>query len=45
MTTYWSFSKRGNLATHDTKWCGNRSPYIPQNIGIRYSKERDFILY
>ena len=32
MTTHWSFPKRGDWATHDAKWRGNWSPYIPRNI-------------
>ena len=37
MTTHWSFPKRGDWATHDAKWRGNWSPYIPRNIILRYS--------
>ena len=44
MTTHWSFPKRGNWATHDAKWRGNWSPYIPRNIILRYSKENDIVL-
>lgn len=44
MTTHWSFPKRGNWATHDAKWRGNWSPYIPRNIILRYSQEHDLIL-
>ena len=44
MTSVWSFPKRGNWATHDAKWRGNWSPYIPRNILLRYSKEGDLIL-
>lgn len=44
MTTHWSFPKRGNWATHDAKWRGNWSPYIPRNIILRYSQEKDLIL-
>lgn len=44
MTTMWSFPKRGNWATHDAKWRGNWSPYIPRNILLRYSKEGDLVL-
>ncbi len=44
MTTHWSFPKRGNWATHDAKWRGNWSPYIPRNIILRYSQEGDLIL-
>ena len=44
MTTHWSFPVRGNWATHDAKWRGNWSPYIPRNIILRYSKEGDLVL-
>ena len=44
MTTHWSFPKRGDWATHDAKWRGNWSPYIPRNIILRYSQENDMIL-
>lgn len=44
MTTLWSFPKRGDWATHDAKWRGNWSPYIPRNILIRYSKKGDLVL-
>lgn len=44
MTTHWSFQQRGDWATHDAKWRGNWSPYIPRNIILRYSKEKDLIL-
>ena len=44
MTTHWSFPKRGNWATHDAKWRGNWSPYIPRNILLRYSEEGDLVL-
>lgn len=43
-TTMWSFPQRGNWATHDAKWRGNWSPYIPRNIILRYSKEGDTVL-
>lgn len=44
MTTHWSFPKRGDWATHDAKWRGNWSPYIPRNIMLRYSAEGDTVL-
>lgn len=44
MTTHWSFPKRGDWATHDAKWRGNWSPYIPRNIILRYSQEGDLLL-
>lgn len=44
MNTVWSFPKRGNWATHDGKYRGNWSPYIPRNIILRYSNEGDLLL-
>lgn len=44
MTTHWTFPKRGDWATHDAKWRGNWSPYIPRNIMLRYSKKGDLVL-
>ena len=44
MTTHWTFPDRGDWATHDGKWRGNWSPYIPRNIILRYSKEGDIAL-
>ena len=42
--TVWSFAERGSWATHDAKWRGNWSPYIPRNIILRYSNEGDLVL-
>lgn len=44
MTTHWSFPQRGDWATHDAKWRGNWSPYIPRNIILRYSQKGDLVL-
>lgn len=44
MTTHWTFPDRGSWATHDAKWRGNWSPYIPRNLILRYSKEGDQLL-
>lgn len=44
LTTSWSFPDRGNWATHDAKWRGNWSPYIPRNLLLRYSAEGDLVL-
>ena len=44
MTTVWSFKSRGNWATHNPDYRGNWSPYIPRNIILRYSKEKDMVL-
>lgn len=42
--TVWSFPNRGKWATHDAKWRGNWSPYMPRNIILRYSQENDLVL-
>ena len=42
--TIWSFPTRGSWATHDSRYRGNWSPYIPRNIILRYSKEGDVVL-
>lgn len=42
--TVWSFPSRGKWATHDAKYRGNWSPYIPRNIILRYSNEGDTVL-
>lgn len=44
MNTVWSFPDRGKWATHDAKYRGNWSPYIPRNLLLRYSNEGDTIL-
>lgn len=44
MNTVWSFPERGNWATHDSKYRGNWSPYIPRNLILRYSSEGDLVL-
>lgn len=43
-TTIWNFPNRGKWATHDAKYRGNFSPYVPKNIILRYSKENDVVL-
>lgn len=43
-TTLWSFKNRGSWATHNGKYRGNWSPYIPRNLILRYSKEGDIVL-
>lgn len=42
--TVWAFPNRGKWATHDAKYRGNWSPYIPRNIILRYSNEGDTVL-
>lgn len=44
LNTVWSFPERGDWATHDAKYRGNWSPYIPRNLILRYSKEGDMVL-
>ncbi len=44
MNTVWSFPNRGSWATHDAKYRGNWSPYIPRNLILRYSELGDFVL-
>jgi DNA modification methylase len=44
MNTVWSFPERGNWATHDAKYRGNWSPFIPRNVLLRYSAEGDTVL-
>lgn len=43
-TSIWSFPERGGWATHNGKWRGNWSPYIPRNIILRYSEPGDLVL-
>ena len=43
-TSVWSFPERGDWATHDAKYRGNWSPYIPRNLLLRYSSEGDLVL-
>lgn len=42
--TIWSFRNRGKWATHNGKYRGNWSPYVPRNLILRYTKENDWIL-
>lgn len=44
MTSIWSFKERGDWATHNPNYRGNWSPYIPRNLLLRYSKEKDLVL-
>jgi DNA modification methylase len=43
-TSVWSFPDRGDWATHDAKYRGNWSPYIPRNLILRYTAEGELIL-
>jgi DNA modification methylase len=44
LNTVWSFPERGDWATHDGKYRGNWSPYIPRNVISRYSSEGELVL-
>jgi DNA modification methylase len=43
-TTCWSFPKRGDWATHSSKFRGNFAPQIPRNLIEMYSSEGELIL-
>jgi len=43
-TTVWSFARRGNWATHNSKYRGNWAPEVVRNLILRYSKEGNFLL-
>lgn len=43
-TTVWSYKQRGKWATHDGRYRGNWSPYIPRNVILKYSQPGDVVL-
>lgn len=43
-STVWSFPRRGNWCTHNSKYRWNWSPEVVRNLILRYSKEWDYIL-
>lgn len=43
-TTVWSFKQRGGWATHDGRYRGNWSPYIPRNLILKYTAPGDLVL-
>lgn len=43
-TTVWSFKNRGKWATHDGRYRGNWSPYIPRNLILLYSQPHEVVL-
>lgn len=43
-STVWSFPRRGNWLTHNSKWRWNWSPEVVRNLILRYSKQGDTIL-
>lgn len=42
--TIWNFPDRGSWATHNSKYRGNWSPYIPRNLILRYTDINDIVL-
>jgi len=43
-STVWSFPRRWNWMTHNSKWRWNWSPEVVRNLILRYSKPWDFLL-
>lgn len=43
-STIWSFARRGNWATHNSKYRGNWAPEVVRNLILRYSAENDYLL-
>ncbi|MBS9783806.1 site-specific DNA-methyltransferase [Candidatus Gracilibacteria bacterium] len=43
-SSVWSFPRRGNWLTHNSKWRGNWSPEVVRNLILRYSEKGDFLL-
>lgn len=43
-STVWSFPRRWNRATHNSKYRWNRSPEVVRNLILRYSQEWDYLL-
>ena len=43
-STVWSFPRRGNWATHNSKYRGNWSPDVVRNLILRNTEERDLLL-
>lgn len=42
--TVWSFPRRGNWATHNSKYRGNWAPEVVRNLILRYSDESEYLL-
>lgn len=42
--TVWSFPDRGDWSTHDGKYRGNWSPYIPRNLIWKYTEKNGLVL-
>ncbi len=43
-TSVWSFPKRGDWATHKSKYRGNWAPQVVRNLILRYSKPGELVL-
>lgn len=43
-TSVWSYKQRGSWATHDGRYRGNWSPYIPRNLILRYTHVGELVL-
>ena len=43
-STVWSFPRRWNWVTHNSKYRWNWSPEVVRNLILRYSKEGDYLL-
>jgi DNA modification methylase len=43
-TTVWSFPERGSWASHDGRYRGNWSPYVPRNLILKYTQPGDLVL-
>ncbi len=43
-SSVWSFPRRWNWLTHNSKWRGNWSPEVVRNLILRYSEKWDFLL-
>ena len=43
-STVWSFPRRWNWITHNSKWRWNWSPEVVRNLILRYSKEGEYLL-
>lgn len=42
--TVWSFPDRGDWSTHNGRYRGNWSPYIPRNLIWKYTEKGDLVL-
>ena len=42
--TVWNSPERGHWATHNGRYRGNWSPYVPRNLILRYTKPGEWVL-